>query len=91
VGQFRYGATVTLSPTLTPFTSEPISVISPLNSWPIVHGNDVKGVAVGDSLSRMRFRSLPQNPQKAVLIFTHWGDGSDGSGTSARRIVARGP
>ena len=73
------------------FTSEPTSTTSPQNSWPGTQGNEVKGIAVGESFMNMRLMSLPHTPQSLVFIFTHSGEGRDGSGMSASFMVENGP
>ena len=57
----------------------------------MVQGKDEKGEAVGDSLSIIRLRSLPQKPHISVLTFTQSGEGRDGSGISTSFTVASGP
>jgi hypothetical protein len=57
----------------------------------MVHGNEIKGVAVRDSFRKIRLMSVPQTPHVNVLIFTQSEEGNVGSGTSTSLIVARGP
>jgi hypothetical protein len=54
-------------------------------------GEGRKGDAVGDSLSKIRFKSLPQNPHINVLTFTQSDEGNTGSGVSTSLTVASGP
>ena len=72
VSQLNAGIAVTRSPFLTFFTCAPTSTTFPQNSCPGTQGNEVNGIAEGESFMNMRLMSLPHTPQSFIFIFIYY-------------------